>query len=58
MGIDFGRAICGDLHSAETREWIVTNGIGGYASGTVAGLLTRWQMDRPEYSHSSTDRPA
>jgi predicted glycogen debranching enzyme len=41
MGIKFGRQICGDLNSAETREWIVTNGIGGYASGTVAGLLTR-----------------
>src|SRR5262245_19005956 len=24
-----------------TREWIVTNGLGGYASGTVAGVLTR-----------------
>jgi predicted glycogen debranching enzyme len=23
------------------REWIVTNGLGGYASGTVAGTLTR-----------------
>jgi predicted glycogen debranching enzyme len=23
------------------REWLVTNGIGGYASGTIAGLLTR-----------------
>jgi predicted glycogen debranching enzyme len=23
------------------REWLVTNGIGGYASGTMAGLLTR-----------------
>src|SRR3954454_5986873 len=23
------------------REWIVTNGIGGYASGTVAGVITR-----------------
>lgn len=41
MGIEFGRAICGDLSQAETREWLVTNGIGGYASGTVAGLLTR-----------------
>jgi predicted glycogen debranching enzyme len=39
--IDFGRDICGDLHDAERREWLVTNGIGGYASGTVAGLLTR-----------------
>ncbi|MBN1486344.1 MAG: amylo-alpha-1,6-glucosidase [Anaerolineae bacterium] len=26
---------------AVTREWLVTNGIGGYASGTVAGMLTR-----------------
>ncbi|HLG43374.1 MAG TPA: amylo-alpha-1,6-glucosidase [Nitrospirales bacterium] len=39
--IDFGRDITGDLQNAESREWLVTNGIGGYASGTVAGLLTR-----------------
>jgi predicted glycogen debranching enzyme len=24
-----------------TREWLVTNGLGGYASGTVAGIATR-----------------
>jgi predicted glycogen debranching enzyme len=24
-----------------TREWIVTNGLGGYASGTIAGVITR-----------------
>ncbi|MCA9954968.1 MAG: glycogen debranching enzyme family protein [Anaerolineales bacterium] len=41
MLIDFGREICGDLAIAESREWLVTNGIGGYASGTVAGMLTR-----------------
>ncbi|NJM48988.1 MAG: glycogen debranching protein [Alkalinema sp. RU_4_3] len=41
MVIKFGRAICGDLPSATIREWIVTNGIGGYASGTIAGQLTR-----------------
>lgn len=23
------------------REWLVTNGLGGYASGTVAGAVTR-----------------
>lgn len=23
------------------REWLVTNGIGGYASGTISGLITR-----------------
>jgi len=40
-GPDFGRGICDDLAAAEPREWLVTNGIGGYAMGTVAGLLTR-----------------
>ena len=39
--LTFGRELCGDLASAETREWLVTNGIGGYAAGTVAGVLTR-----------------
>jgi predicted glycogen debranching enzyme len=24
-----------------TREWLITNGVGGYASGTVAGVVTR-----------------
>ena len=23
------------------REWLVTNGLGGYASGTVSGAITR-----------------
>ncbi|MEM8612950.1 MAG: amylo-alpha-1,6-glucosidase [Cyanobacteria bacterium P01_H01_bin.105] len=36
-----GRELCGDLATAATREWLVTNGIGGYAAGTVAGILTR-----------------
>lgn len=39
--IEFGRAICGDLDSAINREWLVTNGMGGFASGTIAGILTR-----------------
>ena len=39
--IDFGREVCGNLASSVRREWLVTNGIGGYASGTVAGLLSR-----------------
>ncbi len=39
--IKFGREICGDLDAAESREWLVTNGIGGFASGTVAGNSTR-----------------
>jgi predicted glycogen debranching enzyme len=41
MKLDFGREVCGDLSVAQKREWLVTNGIGGYASGTIAGILTR-----------------
>jgi len=39
--VDFGREICGDLGAAESREWLVTNGVGDYAFGTVAGHHTR-----------------
>jgi len=39
--IQFAPEICADLASAESREWLVTNGIGGYASGSVAGSQTR-----------------
>ena len=39
--IDFGREVCNNLALSAGREWLVTNGVGGYASGTVAGLLTR-----------------
>src|SRR5438874_7390595 len=37
----FGRQLCGDLDSASTREWLVTDGLGGFAMGTVGGLRTR-----------------
>ena len=39
--VAFGREICGDLGAGLRREWLVTNGLGGYASGTVAGVATR-----------------
>jgi predicted glycogen debranching enzyme len=39
--IAWGREVCGKLDAAEGREWLCTNGIGGFASGTVATLLTR-----------------
>ena len=39
--IHFGREVCCDLEQAERREWWLANGLGGYASGTVAGTLTR-----------------
>jgi len=41
LAVDFGREICSELRAAESREWLVTNGIGGYAFGTVAGHQTR-----------------
>src|SRR5438094_10013291 len=30
-----------DPDSLVTHEWLATNGLGGYASGTVAGVMTR-----------------
>jgi predicted glycogen debranching enzyme len=39
--VQFGREVCGELEIAELREWLVSNGLGGYASGTVAGTTTR-----------------
>ena len=39
--LDFGRHLCSDPRFSTEREWLVTNGLGGYASGTVAGVLTR-----------------
>jgi predicted glycogen debranching enzyme len=57
MNLKFGREICNNLAIslrersaigsatplaiAKSREWLVTNGIGGYASGTISGVLTR-----------------
>lgn len=41
LRIAFGRAVCGSLDEAARREWLVTDGLGGYACGTVAGLRTR-----------------
>lgn len=39
--IQFGREICGELLQSERREWWLSNGLGGYASGNIAGTLTR-----------------
>lgn len=39
--IHFGREVCGRLDVAEEKEWLVTNGLGGFASGTIAGSATR-----------------
>ena len=39
--LDWGREVAGSLEVAERREWLCTNGLGGFASGTIAGSLTR-----------------
>jgi predicted glycogen debranching enzyme len=39
--VQFGREVCGNFEAAVAREWLVTNGIGGFASGTIAGAMTR-----------------
>jgi predicted glycogen debranching enzyme len=41
MAVSFGSEITGDLASCEAREWLITNGLGSYGCGTVAGSLTR-----------------
>ncbi len=39
--IQFGKELCGDLEIAIRREWLETNGLGGFASSTILGLNTR-----------------
>ncbi len=39
--IQFKKSVCGDLTEALSREWLETNGIGGFASSTIIGLNTR-----------------
>lgn len=39
--IGFGPQVCGDLAAGGAREWLVPDGWGGYAMGTVSGLRTR-----------------
>ena len=41
VAIQFGPELSRDMAAAESREWLVTNGIGGYASGTLAGGMSR-----------------
>lgn len=39
--IKFDSDICTDFESASSREWLETNGIGGFAASTVSGANTR-----------------
>ncbi len=35
------REVCTDVQAGLDREWLVTNGLGGYASGSILGATTR-----------------
>lgn len=37
----FGPDLLHDVEAASAREWVLANGIGGYASSTITGLHTR-----------------
>ncbi|MEP7343118.1 MAG: amylo-alpha-1,6-glucosidase [Acidobacteriota bacterium] len=39
--IQFNENICGNLDEASQREWLETNGLGGFATSTITGLNTR-----------------
>jgi predicted glycogen debranching enzyme len=41
LPIVFGPGVCGRIGPGTDREWLVADGRGGYAMGTVAGLRTR-----------------
>jgi predicted glycogen debranching enzyme len=41
LPIEFDGSICGDVGEASSREWLETNGIGGFACSTIAGINTR-----------------
>lgn len=39
--ISFDKSVCADLQAGLSREWLETNGLGGFACGTIAGANTR-----------------
>ena len=39
--IQFGQDICSDPELSLSREWLETNGLGGFSSSTIIGLNTR-----------------
>src|SRR5438477_7122891 len=41
MNLRLDQTICQDLNAALQREWLETNGLGGFASSTITGLNTR-----------------
>src|SRR2546430_7757225 len=41
MKLRLDRSVCGNLESATGREWLETNGLGGFSSSTIIGMNTR-----------------
>ena len=39
--LSLGRDICANVEAGLNHEWLVTNGLGGYADGTIIGATTR-----------------
>src|SRR5437899_8928508 len=39
--LSIGRDICADVQAGLNHEWLVTNGLGGYAAGSIEGATTR-----------------
>jgi glycogen debranching enzyme len=39
--ISFDKSVCTDLQAGLSHEWLETNGLGGFACGTLAGANTR-----------------
>ena len=39
--LDLGPGICADDVESRSHEWLLTNGRGGYACGSIAGTLDR-----------------
>jgi len=39
--ISFDKGVCTDLQTGLSREWLETNGLGGFACGTLSGANTR-----------------
>lgn len=41
MHLQFGETVCQDLEQSSRLEWLETNGLGGFATGTISGIHTR-----------------
>ncbi|HTI13598.1 MAG TPA: amylo-alpha-1,6-glucosidase [Dictyobacter sp.] len=57
MTMTLERSMCCDLNKTISREWLITNGLGGYAAGTVAGVLTRLQHGLLVATPPNTNKP-